>query len=107
VPRRVVAPLPVRPQRLRFHPVTACDAADQRRGGLPLQGSGPQEAGTLGHSTTVSCSPIRAGVFAVTVRFSARRLPASLGRGSLFPGACRRCVAGIGPFERIVMIRSH
>lgn len=55
--RRVVAPLPARPQRFGFQPVAARDAADQRRSRLP-----PQRAGVAGHSTMVSCSAIRAGV---------------------------------------------
>lgn len=61
----VVAPVPTGPQRLGLHPVAARDAADQRRGRLSAQGSGTQEAGRKDHSTTVSCSPIREGVFAV------------------------------------------
>lgn len=65
VPGLVAAPLPAGPQRLRFQSVTARDAADQRRGRLPVQGSGPQEAGMMGHSTTVSCSPARRAFFVV------------------------------------------
>ncbi|MER5564342.1 hypothetical protein ABT071_37815 [Streptomyces sp. NPDC002506] len=45
---------------------------------LPRQGSGPQQAGVMGHSITVSCSPCRAGAFAT----DARRIRQSGGRGA-------------------------
>ncbi len=63
VPRLVAAPLPAGPQRRRFQPVAAGDAADQRRRRLSVQGSGAQQAGVMGHSTTVSCLPPGAHVF--------------------------------------------